>query len=117
MSTMLIFSLFFCFLCVFFHCKGTDSIEGIFSDMSKIRNILEPLLNMVNLRLLKFCMLDETGVLNMNSKVYLSEGFEYLYGESRYLHGHGYPSTMLPMSFSLNKLITLSVPYGKIQQL
>ncbi|KAJ4723790.1 Disease resistance protein (TIR-NBS-LRR class) family [Melia azedarach] len=100
--------------------KGTDSIEGIFLDMSNIRDLdLTPgaFAKMSNLRLLKLYVPHHFDISNMSSKVHLSEALACLPDELRYLHWHGYPWRTLPINFNPGNLIELSLPYSKVEQL
>ncbi|KAJ4723394.1 Disease resistance protein (TIR-NBS-LRR class) family [Melia azedarach] len=100
--------------------KGTDSIEGMFLDMSKIRDInlsSKAFVNMSNLRLLKFYVPGFSDISNMVSKVHLPQGLEYLTDELRYLHWHGYPLKTLPSNFSPENLIVLGLPYSEVEKL
>ncbi|KAH9726816.1 Disease resistance-like protein DSC1 [Citrus sinensis] len=100
--------------------KGTDTIEGIFLDLSKIRDInLNPqaFANMPNLRFLKFYMPKLFGISDMVCKLHLPQGLQYLSDELRYLHWHGYPLKMLPSNFTPENLIELNLLYSRIEQL
>ncbi|KAJ4723792.1 putative disease resistance protein (TIR-NBS-LRR class) [Melia azedarach] len=100
--------------------KGTDSIEGIFLDMSNIRDLdLTPgaFAKMSNLRLLKIYVPHHVDISNMGSKVHLLKALAYLPDELRYLHWHGYPWRTLPMNFNPENLIELNLPYSKVEQL
>lgn len=100
--------------------KGTDQIEGIFLDLSKINGIhlsSQAFAKMSNLRLLAFYMPECDGVPITSSKVLLEEGLEYLPEELRFLHWHEYPLETLPFDFEPENLIELNLPYGKIQQI
>ncbi|KAK9200671.1 hypothetical protein WN944_015869 [Citrus x changshan-huyou] len=100
--------------------KGTDKIEGIFLDLSKINDIhLNPraFANMCNLRLLRFYMPEYNCVPIMSSKVHLDQGLEYLPEELRYLHWHQYPLKTLPFDFEPENLIELNLPYSKVEQI
>ncbi|KAK9205696.1 hypothetical protein WN943_015965 [Citrus x changshan-huyou] len=94
--------------------KGTDNIEGIFLNLSKINDLhLSPqaFAKMSNLRLLKFYMPEHDGVPITSSKVHLDQGLEYLPEELRYLHWHEYPLKTLPFDFepeNLTELITIN---------
>ncbi|KAK9201023.1 hypothetical protein WN944_016224 [Citrus x changshan-huyou] len=98
-----------------FVTRGTDAIEGIFFDLSKI-NYLHHLsshafANMSNLTLLKFYMPESYGVPVMSSKLHLDQDLEYLSKKLRYLHWHEYPLKTLPFSFKPKCLIELNLPY------
>ncbi|GAY44802.1 hypothetical protein CUMW_084650 [Citrus unshiu] len=100
--------------------KGTIAIEGIFLDMSKIRDIhlaCGTFTSMSNLRLLKFYMPNRDGFSIMSSKVHLDQGLEYLPEELRYLHWYGYPLRTLPSNFDPENLIALNLPYRKVEQI
>lgn len=72
---------------------------------------------MYNLRLLKVYKLEEYGASDMNFKVHLPEGLEYFSDELRYLYWDEYPLKTLPINFSVENLIEVSLPYSQIQQL
>ncbi|KAH9783073.1 Disease resistance-like protein DSC1 [Citrus sinensis] len=98
--------------------KGTDSIEGIFLDMSKIREIhlsSRAFACMTNLRMLKFYVPKLSKLSDV--KVHLHNGLDYLSDELRYLHWHGYPLKTLPSNFSPENLIELNLPYSKVEQM
>ncbi|KAH9727022.1 Disease resistance-like protein DSC1 [Citrus sinensis] len=100
--------------------KGTDKVEGIFLDLSKINDIhLNPqaFANMSNLRLLKFYMPKHNDIPIMSSKLHLDQGLEYLPEELRYLHWHEYSLKMLPFDFEPENLIELNLPYSKVEQI
>ncbi|KAH9783789.1 ADP-ribosyl cyclase/cyclic ADP-ribose hydrolase [Citrus sinensis] len=100
--------------------KGTDAIEGIFFDLSKINYLhLSPqaFANMSSLTLLKFYMPECNGVPIMSSKLHLNQDLEYLPKKLRYLHWHEYPLKTLPFSFEPNYLIELNLPYSKVEQI
>ncbi|KAH9727753.1 Disease resistance-like protein DSC1 [Citrus sinensis] len=100
--------------------KGTDAIEGIFLDLSKIKVLhLGPraFANMSNLRLLKLYMPEHDGIPIMSSKVYLDQGLEYLPEELRYLHWYEYPLKSLPSDFEPENLVALNLPYSKVKQI
>ncbi|KAJ9173484.1 hypothetical protein P3X46_016608 [Hevea brasiliensis] len=99
---------------------GTEAIEGMFLDMSKISkmhlssNAFE---RMHNLQFLKFYKSDCCRDFGEESKVRLSQGLESLPDELRYLYWHGYPLESLPANFHLMNLIVLSLPHGKVRTL
>ncbi|XP_044512061.1 disease resistance-like protein DSC1 [Mangifera indica] len=100
---------------------GTAAIEGLFLDMSKIREIhvsSEAFKNMPNLRLLNFYASDHLlGDFASNPKLYFNQGLEYLSDELRCLYWVGYPLRTLPSRFSPEKLIEISLPFSNIEQL
>ncbi|KAJ4723794.1 Disease resistance protein (TIR-NBS-LRR class) family [Melia azedarach] len=100
--------------------KGTDSIEGIFLDMSTIRDLdLTPRAfeKMSNLRLLKLYVPFDPDISNVSSKVHLPKDLDFLPNELRYLHWHGYPWRTLPTNFSADNLVEVDLPYSEVQQL
>ncbi|KAK9200606.1 hypothetical protein WN944_015804 [Citrus x changshan-huyou] len=100
--------------------KGTDAIEGIFLNLSKIRDIQlssRVFANMSKLRFLKLYMPEHDDAPIMSSKVHLNQGLEYLPEELRYLHWHEYPLKTLPSNFEPENLIELNLPYGKVEQI
>ncbi|KAH9783003.1 Disease resistance-like protein DSC1 [Citrus sinensis] len=100
--------------------KGTDKVEGIFLDLSKINDIhlnSQAFANMSNLRLLKFYMPKHNDIPIMSSKLHLDQGLEYLPEELRYLHWHEYSLKMLPFDFEPENLIELNLPYSKVEQI
>ena len=115
-----IFLIDFMHLFFAFVFKGTDKVEGMFLDLSKITSIhLSPqaFANMPNLRFLKFYMPEHNGVPIMISKVHLDQGLEYLPNELRYLHWHEYPLKALPFDFEPENLVKLNLPYSKVVQI
>ncbi|XP_052292650.1 TMV resistance protein N-like isoform X2 [Citrus sinensis] len=112
------------------HNKGTDAIEVIFLDLSKIKGInLDPgaFTTMSNLRLLKFYVpkFDEIEkLLSMSieeqlsySKVQLPNGLDYLPKKLRYLHWDTYPLRTLPSNFKPKNLVELNLRFSKVEQL
>ncbi|KAJ7951590.1 Disease resistance protein (TIR-NBS-LRR class) [Quillaja saponaria] len=96
--------------------SGTEAVEGIFLDMSKVKEIeLSPkaFTRMSNLRLLKFY----APSYHENCKLYVPQVLEYLPNELRYLHWHGYPLKSLPSSFCPEKLVELHMPYSNVEEL
>ncbi|KAH9782893.1 Disease resistance-like protein DSC1 [Citrus sinensis] len=112
---------------VFFFNKGTDAIEGIFLDLSKIKGInLDPgaFTKMSNLRLLKFYVPEIEKFLSMSieeqlsySKVQLPNGLDYLPKKLRYLHWDTYPLRTLPSNFKPKNLVELNLRFSKVEQL
>uniref|UniRef100_A0A3N7FA98 ADP-ribosyl cyclase/cyclic ADP-ribose hydrolase n=1 Tax=Populus trichocarpa TaxID=3694 RepID=A0A3N7FA98_POPTR len=95
---------------------GTGKVEGIFLDVTKIREIelsSTALERMYKLRLLKIYN-SEAGV---KCRVHLPRGLEYLSEELRYLHWDGYPLTSLPSKFCPQNLVELSLSSSKVKQL
>ncbi|ESR55416.1 hypothetical protein CICLE_v10023529mg, partial [Citrus x clementina] len=106
---------------------GTDAIEGIFLDLSKIKGInLDPgaFTKMSNLRLLKFYVPEIERFLSMSfeeqlsySKVQLRKGLDYLPKKLRYLHWDTYPLRTLPSNFKPKNLVELNLRFSKVEQL
>ncbi|KAK9200891.1 hypothetical protein WN944_016090 [Citrus x changshan-huyou] len=112
------------------HNKGTDAIEGIFLNLSKIKGInLDPgaFTNMSNLRLLKFYVpkfYEIEKLLSMSieeqlsySKVQLPKGLDCLPKILRYLHWDTYPLRTLPSNFKAKNLVELNLRFSKVEQL
>ncbi|KAH9726923.1 Disease resistance-like protein DSC1 [Citrus sinensis] len=117
------------FVFVFFY-KGTDAIEGIFLDLSKIKGInLDPgaFTNMSSMRLLKFYVPKFYKIerfLSMSieeqlsySKVQLPNGLDCLPKKLRYLHWDTYPLRTLPSNFKPKNLVELNLRFSKVEQL
>ncbi|KAH9782881.1 ADP-ribosyl cyclase/cyclic ADP-ribose hydrolase [Citrus sinensis] len=107
------------------HNKGTDAIEGIFLDLSKIKRInLDPgaFTNMSNMRLLKFYGIEKLPSMSIEehlsySKVQLPNGLDYLPKKLRYLHWDTYPLRTLPSNFKPKNLVALNLSCSKVEQL
>ncbi|XP_052292643.1 disease resistance-like protein DSC1 isoform X2 [Citrus sinensis] len=112
------------------HNKGTDAIEGIFLDLSKIKGInLDPgaFTNMSSMRLLKFYVPKFYKIerfLSMSieeqlsySKVQLPNGLDCLPKKLRYLHWDTYPLRTLPSNFKPKNLVELNLRFSKVEQL
>ncbi|CAK7323781.1 unnamed protein product [Dovyalis caffra] len=100
---------------------GTEAIEGIFLDMSKITEAhLNPnaFARMSNLKFLKFYMPD-CGIFeeDNHNKLQLSEGLKSLPNELRYLYWHGYPLKSFPVNFHPVNLVELILPYSNLKRL
>ncbi|KAJ7951584.1 Disease resistance protein (TIR-NBS-LRR class) family [Quillaja saponaria] len=100
-----------------FRCNsGTEAVEGIFLDMSKVKEIElspEAFTRMSKLRLLKFYV----PAYHDSSKLCLPWGLDYLPRELRYLHWHGYPLKSLPSRFCPEKLVELHMPHSNVEEL
>lgn len=73
--------------CLLLFFEGADTIEGIFLDLSKIRDKnLNPqaFANMPNLRFFKFYMPKLFGISDMVCKLHLPQGLQHLSDELRY---------------------------------
>ncbi|KAG6738713.1 hypothetical protein POTOM_058335 [Populus tomentosa] len=96
--------------------QGTGKVEGIFLDVSKIREIelsSTAFARMYNLRLLKIY----NSVAGDKCTVHLPSGLESLSHELRYLHWDGYPLTSLPCNFRPQNLVELNLSSSKVKQL
>ncbi|KAL9436805.1 hypothetical protein AB3S75_022783 [Citrus x aurantiifolia] len=112
------------------HNKGTNAIEGIFLNLSKIKGInLDPgaFTNMSSMRLLKFYVPEFYEIdrfLSMSieeqlsySKVQLPKGLDCLPKKLRYLHWDTYPLRTLPSNFKPKNLVELNLRFSKVEQL
>ncbi|KAK9200332.1 hypothetical protein WN944_015529 [Citrus x changshan-huyou] len=96
--------------------EGTEKIEGICLDMSKVKEIcLNPntFTKMPKLRFLKFYSSSFNGENKCKVSYLQDPGF----GEVKYLHWYGYPLKSLPSNLSAEKLVLLEVPDSNIEQL
>ncbi|RDX62921.1 TMV resistance protein N, partial [Mucuna pruriens] len=97
--------------------KGTEAIEGIILDVSKIEDLhlsFDSFTKMTNIRFLKFYY----GKWSSRCKIYLPKnGLKSLSDKLRYLQWHGYCLESLPSSFSAKLLVELSMPYSNLQKL
>jgi len=96
--------------------QGTGKVEGIFLDVSKIREIelsSTAFARMYNIRLLKIYN-SEAGV---KCRLHLPHGLESLSEELRYLHWDGYPLTSLPRYFHPQNLVEINLSSSKVNQL
>ncbi|XP_024022384.1 uncharacterized protein LOC21392707 [Morus notabilis] len=87
---------------------GTRVVQGIFltSPRDHEEILSDPFENMKSLRLLKIC------------NVKFSESHEYyLSRELRLLEWHGYPLKSIMSSFQLDRLVELSMPHSRLEQL
>ncbi|KAK9200304.1 hypothetical protein WN944_015501 [Citrus x changshan-huyou] len=96
--------------------EGTEKIEGICLDMSKVKEIrLNPntFTKMPKLRFLKFY----SSSFNGENKCKISYLQDPGFGEVKYLHWYGYPLKSLPSNLSAEKLVLLEVPDSDIKRL
>ncbi|XP_052294506.1 disease resistance protein LAZ5-like [Citrus sinensis] len=94
---------------------GTEKIEGICLDMSKVKEIhinSNTFTKMCRLRFLKFYSSIE-GENKCKVSDFQGPGF----AEVRYLHWHRYPLKSLPSNIQPEKLVLLEMPHSNIQQL
>ncbi|MED6134168.1 hypothetical protein PIB30_034785 [Stylosanthes scabra] len=100
-----------------FGYKGTDAVEGIAVDVSKIRELqLSPDIfkKMPNIRLLKlYAPLNER-----SCNVHLPIGLESFSHKLRCLEWNGYPSMTLPVeTFCPENLVMLCMPHSRVKKL
>ncbi|XP_029127501.1 disease resistance-like protein DSC1 isoform X2 [Cajanus cajan] len=97
--------------------RGTEAIEGIILDVSKIEDLhlsFDSFTKMTNIRFLKFYY----GECTSRCKIYLPKnGLKSLSDKLRYLQWHGYCLESLPSTFSAKLLVELSMPYSNLQRL
>ncbi|XP_004292717.1 PREDICTED: TMV resistance protein N-like [Fragaria vesca subsp. vesca] len=95
---------------------GTTKLEAICSDISTIDQELQlspkSFKNMHNLRLLRFYAQP-----NVDTKMHLPEGLDFLPDYLRYLYWESYPAKSLPSEFSPHNLVELHLPNGKVKKL
>ncbi|ESR55155.1 hypothetical protein CICLE_v10023434mg, partial [Citrus x clementina] len=95
---------------------GTEKIEGICLDMSKVKDIYpnpSTFTKMRKLRFLKFYSSSFNGENKCKVSYLQDPGF----AEEKYFHWHGYPLKSLPSKLSAEKLIFLEMPGSDIEQL
>ncbi|XP_034674445.1 disease resistance protein RPV1-like [Vitis riparia] len=98
---------------------GTNSIEGIFLNLSKLNNInltTQAMKGMTELRLLKIFLDSEVVSGEEDYKVCISSDFEFPSWDLCYLYWHGYPLNSLPSNFETQKLVELNMPYSNIRE-
>ncbi|TXG49043.1 hypothetical protein EZV62_024918 [Acer yangbiense] len=97
--------------------RGTEEIEGISLDMSKIEDLdlhQHAFVNMHQLRFLKFY----TSSYEKNAnKVRGFESLESDFDELRYLSWYKYPFKSLPSWFHPERLVTVEMHYSSVEQL
>ena len=108
--------------CVFLlQWQGTDSIESIKLDMSKIKELhLRPraFSGMVNLKFLEFTYLTNGDSEEILHKVHLPEkGLESLSDELRSFHWKYYPLDSFPLTFSVENLVEFYMPNSRVRRL
>ncbi|OMO75804.1 hypothetical protein COLO4_25864 [Corchorus olitorius] len=112
---------------VFKHNKGTESIRGIYLDMSKVKALhISPTIfkKMDNLIFIKFYDKEKFYVEEQfyddfhRNKLLLANGdLAYLPDELRYFHWDYSPLKSLPSSFSPSNLVELRLPHANVEQL
>ncbi|KAL9411646.1 hypothetical protein AB3S75_045282 [Citrus x aurantiifolia] len=97
--------------------SGSEAIEGISLDMSKVKEIcMHPNIftKMHRLRFFKFY----NSISGENRcKVHHVRSMESLFNELRYFHWDGYPLKTLPSKISPEHLVSLEMPNSNIEQL
>ncbi|KAI9119899.1 hypothetical protein K1719_009288 [Acacia pycnantha] len=96
--------------------RGTEVVEGIILNVSRIRDIYlaaESFKKMTNLRFLKFYSVRNTG----SSNVHLQMGLESISDKLKYFQWNGYPSGSLPSTFCAESLVELKMQYSHVQTL
>ncbi|RDX89018.1 TMV resistance protein N, partial [Mucuna pruriens] len=97
--------------------RGTESIEGIILDLSKIEDLhlsFDTFTKMTNIRFLKFYNEEWSS----GCKIYLpTNGLKSLSDKLSYLQWHGYCLESLPSTFSPKLLVELSMPNSNLQKL
>ncbi|KAH9782316.1 ADP-ribosyl cyclase/cyclic ADP-ribose hydrolase [Citrus sinensis] len=95
---------------------GTEKIEGICLDISKVKEIRlnsNTFTKMPKLRFLKFY----SSSVNGENKCKISYLQDPRFAEVKYLHWYGYPLKSLPSNLSAEKLVLLEVPDSDIERL
>ncbi|KAJ6291434.1 hypothetical protein OIU76_023495 [Salix suchowensis] len=100
--------------------KGTEEIEGISFDLSKLSTQIhlkpDAFAMMDSLRFVKFYFGDFSK--DNNDKLLLPPtGLEYLSNKMVYFHWDGFPSKSLPQSFCAQHLVELDLRYSKVEKL
>ncbi|XP_028784451.1 disease resistance protein RML1A isoform X2 [Neltuma alba] len=96
--------------------KGTDKLEGIMLDVSRIKDIhlnADTFKRMSNLRFLKFY----SDLNHRSSHVYLPKVLEFFPSKIKYLEWYGYPLKSLPPTFRPENLVELHMPNSHVQKL
>ncbi|KAH9726116.1 Disease resistance-like protein DSC1 [Citrus sinensis] len=95
---------------------GTEKIEGICLDMSKVKEMhlnSDTFTKMPKLRFLKFYRSSINGENKCKVSYLQGPGF----AEMRYLYWYGYPLKSLPSNIHPEKLVLLEMPHSNIQQI
>ncbi|XP_054781242.1 disease resistance protein RPV1-like isoform X2 [Prosopis cineraria] len=96
--------------------RGTEAVEGIILNVSRIRDIYlaaDTFKEMTNLRFLKFYSSSNTGSCN----VHLQMGLESISNKMRYFEWNGYPSSSLPSTFCAESLVELKMQFSQVYTL
>ncbi|KAL5845764.1 hypothetical protein ACOSQ3_009288 [Xanthoceras sorbifolium] len=103
--------------------NGTAAVQGIFLDLSKIKDVqlssqvFEKMCNLRNLIFKDFIRLGFEDFADISKVMNLPDGLDYLPDELRYLHWNRYPLEVLPSSFNPVNLVELDLSYSYIEQL
>ncbi|XP_054780359.1 putative disease resistance protein At4g11170 isoform X2 [Prosopis cineraria] len=96
--------------------KGTDKVEGIMLDVSRIKDIhlsARTFKRMPNMRFLKFF----SALNHHSSHVYLPKGLKFFPNKIKYLEWYGYPLKSLPPTFCPENLVELHMPNSHVKKL
>ncbi|XP_050209702.1 disease resistance-like protein DSC1 [Mercurialis annua] len=99
---------------------GTEAIEGILLEISKVRKLelaRNAFTRISNLKFLLFRMSNNSDGSGEEGMVQLPEGLESLPNELRYLYWHGYPLKFLPDNFDPMNLVELNLPCSRLEGL
>ncbi|XP_031262908.1 disease resistance protein RPP2A-like [Pistacia vera] len=99
---------------------GTQSVESIFLDLSKVSELhlsSDAFTRMHKLRLLKLYRSHYGKGEIEDDKVHLCQGLEFLSDELRYLHWHRYPLRSLPCKFNRENLVELDMHHNNVEYL
>ncbi|ESQ55423.1 hypothetical protein EUTSA_v10024441mg [Eutrema salsugineum] len=97
--------------------KGTDSVRGIFLNMSGVERIklsADAFMRMSNLRFLKF---HSSQWCDNDLKFQFCKGIDHFPDKIVYLHWQGYPYDYLPSEFNAEELVDLNLRHSHIKKL
>lgn len=101
------------------NCQGTEAVEGIYFDLSKIDEDLHlrptAFQEMHNLRLLKIYNANKKNI--KHCKVHRIQGIKFLPHSLRYLNWYKYQWKSLPSNFIPENLVELDMPHSDNKQL
>uniref|UniRef100_A0A2K1WQT0 ADP-ribosyl cyclase/cyclic ADP-ribose hydrolase n=1 Tax=Populus trichocarpa TaxID=3694 RepID=A0A2K1WQT0_POPTR len=99
--------------------KGTEAVEGICLDISKMPEMhleSDTFARMNSLRFLKFY--HPFYFMDSKDKVHLPlSGLKYLSDELKYLHWHRFPAKSLPQNFCAENIVDLTLHSSRVEQL
>ena len=99
-----------------FYSQGTDKIEGIVFDVSRIKNIClskDTFIKMPKLRILKMY----SGPWCERSNIDVSSDIESVPDELKYFHWNEYPLRSLPPTFNTKKLVEFHMERSQVPKL